>query len=100
MTASFIELNPPDVQGKVYRICNAIALFASLFPASAEVGDDALLFGNMPQGLLQHSSATMEARPHGSDWATHYFRDLLIRNTADRIQAAVSVMVPSLQSSS
>ena len=32
MTASFIELNPPDVQGKVYRIYNAIALFASLFP--------------------------------------------------------------------
>ena len=48
MAASFIELNPPDVQDKVYRICNAIALFASLFPASAEVGDDALLFGNMP----------------------------------------------------
>jgi hypothetical protein len=52
MTASFIGLNPPDVQGKVYRICDAIALFASLFPASAEVGDDALLFGNMPQGHL------------------------------------------------
>ena len=52
MTASFIELNPPDVQGKVYRIYNAIARFASLFPASAEVGNNALLFGNMPQGLL------------------------------------------------
>lgn len=48
MTASFIGLNPPDVQGKVYRICDAIALFASLFPASAEVGDDALLLG--PEG--------------------------------------------------
>jgi hypothetical protein len=53
MTASFIELNPPDVQGKVYRICNAIALLANLFHARKEVGDDALLFGNMPEGLFR-----------------------------------------------
>jgi hypothetical protein len=54
MTPSFIELNPPDVQGKVHRRYGASALSAGLIRAGAETGDDTLWFGNKPEGLVQH----------------------------------------------
>jgi hypothetical protein len=52
MIVSFIEPNPPDVQGKVCRLGDAIHQLASLFPTGAQIGDDTLLFGDRPEGLL------------------------------------------------
>jgi hypothetical protein len=91
MTTSFIELNPPDVQAKMYRLYAAIALVARLFFTGAQVGDDALQFGDIPEGLLQHPSAAMAARPHGSDWTPHNFRDLLIRQLLSAVTVARQV---------
>src|SRR5256714_15495018 len=51
-------------------------------------GDDTELLGDMPELLLEHVPAAVEARAHRTDRHAEDVRDLLIREIIDEIQRA------------